>query len=91
LSIESSQRISQQCKNAPGLHESMIETTYILPAKEVRLLGNFQPDISKTERHGQRDSSSDADQEYIYLMGSETSPSLRCKLLTEILKPSTRV
>jgi len=29
---------------------------------------------------------SHADQEYIYLI-SETSPSLRCKLLTEIIKP----
>jgi len=37
--------------------------TYILPAKERRLLGKFQPDSFKT-------------------MGSETSPSLRCMLLT---------
>jgi len=70
--------------------------TYILPAKERRLLEKFQPDSFKTERqvcvetdgHGYIDSSSDADQEYIYFMGSETSPSLRCKLLTEIIIPS---
>jgi len=37
------------------------------------------------------DSSSDADQEYIYFMGSETSSSLPCKLLTEIIIPSARV
>jgi len=59
-------------------------------------LEKFQPDSFKTERlvcvetDGQTDrrtwldSSSHADQEYIYFMGSETSPSLRCKLLTEI-------
>jgi len=33
---------------------------------------------------------SDPDQEYIYFMGAEMSPSLRCKLLTEIIIPSTR-
>jgi len=63
--------------------------TYILPAKEIRLLGKFQPDSFKTERlvcvetDGQTDmaSSSHVDQEYIYFMGSETSPPLLCKLL----------
>jgi len=35
--------------------------------------------------------SSDADQEYIYFKGLETSPSLRCKLLTEIIITSARV
>ncbi|XP_050743901.1 uncharacterized protein LOC127011036 [Drosophila biarmipes] len=58
--------------------------TFILPAIERRLLEKFQPDSFKTERrtngHGYIDSSSDADQEYIYFMGSEESPSLRCKL-----------
>jgi len=34
---------------------------------------------------------SDPDQEYIYFMESETSPSLRCKLLTEIIILSARV
>jgi len=71
--------------------------TYILPTIDIRLLGKFQPDSFKTERlvcvetDGQIDSSSDADQEYIYFMGSETSPSLSCKLLTEINIPSARV
>jgi len=41
-----------------------------------------QPDIAR---------SSDADHEYIYFMGSETTPSLRCKLLTEIIILSARV
>jgi len=35
--------------------------------------------------------SSDADQEYIYFIGSETSPSLRYKLLTNITIPSARI
>jgi len=65
--------------------------TYILPAKDIRLLGKFQPDSFKTERlvcveaDGQTDRRTwldrlvhDADQEYIYFMGSETSPSLPC-------------
>jgi len=81
--------------------------TYILPAKDIRLLGKFQPDSFKTERlvvvetdgqtarrtdgHGYIDSSSHADQECIYFMGSETTLSLRCKLLTEIIIPSARV
>jgi len=44
----------------------------------IRLLEKFQPDSFKTERlvcvetDGQIDSSSHADQEYIYFMGSET-------------------
>jgi len=71
--------------------------TYILPAKERKLLGKFQPDSFKTKRlvcvetDEQIDSFSDADQEDIYFMGSETSPSLRCKLLTEIIIASARV
>jgi len=45
--------------------------TYILPAKERRLLGKLQSDSFKTERlvcvetDGQTDMASDADQEYI--------------------------
>jgi len=73
--------------------------TYILPTKETRPLGKLQPDSFKTDRlicvetDGQKDmarsSSGDADKEYIYFM--ETSPSLRCKLLNEIMVPSARV
>jgi len=68
--------------------------TFILPAKERRLLGEFQADSFKTEKlvcvetDGQTDM---ADQEHKYFMGSETSPSMRCKLLTEIVVPSARV
>jgi len=63
--------------------------TNIQPAKEIRLLEKLQPDSFKTERldcvetDGQTDgrtwsdSTSEADQEYIYFMGSETSPLLR--------------
>jgi len=66
-------------------------------------LGKFQTDSFKTERlvgvepdglsdrRTWLDSSSDADQEYIYFMGSETSPSLRCKILTEIIISFARV
>jgi len=73
-----------------------LASTYILPAIETRLLGNFYPDSFKTERERNEqtymiDSSRDVDKEYIYFMGSETSPSLRWKLLTEIIIPSARV
>jgi len=36
-------------------------------------------DLYTTCKRKMMDSSSDADQEYIYFMGPETSPSLRCK------------
>ncbi len=38
-------------------------------------------------RHGQNDWAVDADQEYIWFIGSETTPSLRFKLLTEMRIP----
>jgi len=65
--------------------------TYIPSAKEIRLFVRFHPDSFKTKRLVcvETDNrcwldqhSSDADQEYLYFMGSETSPSLGCKLLT---------
>jgi len=76
--------------------------TYILPAKEIRLLGKFQPDSSETGRLDCVETDEQTDmarstrlvmliKEYIYFMGSETSPSLRCKLLTEIIIPSAKV
>jgi len=74
--------------------------TYILPAKDRRLLEKFQPDSFKTERlvcvetDGQTDMARSTRLVmliYIYFMGSKTSPSLRCKLMTEIIIPSARV
>jgi len=77
--------------------------TYILPAKDIRLLGKFQPDSFKAERlvcvekDGQTDMARSTrlimliKNICIYFTGSETSPSLRCKLLTEINIPSARV
>jgi len=63
--------------------------TYKLPAKERRLLGTFQPDSFKTERLVCVQT--DGQIKNIFFMGSETSPSLRCKLLTDINIPSARV
>jgi len=60
-------------------------------------LGNFEPDSFSLRRNARTASqtdmarSSDADQKYTHFMGSETSPSLRYKLLTEIIVPSARV
>jgi len=78
-----------------------LDPTYILPAKEIRLLGKLHPDIFKTERlvyvgtDGQTDMARSTLLvkliKNIYFMGSETSPSLRCKLLIEIIIPSARV
>jgi len=75
--------------------------TYILPAKERRLLGKFQSDSFNAERlvcvetDGQTDMARSSRLvmliKNIYFMGSETSPSLRCKHLTEIIIPSARV
>jgi len=53
--------------------------TYILPAKDIRLFGKFQPDCFKTERLVCVETDGQTD-----MARSETSPSLRCKLLTEI-------
>jgi len=36
-------------------------------------------------------SPSDVDQEYIHFVGSKTPPSLRCKLITDIIILSSRV
>jgi len=75
--------------------------TYILLAKDIRPLGKFQPDSFKTERQvcvetdGQTDMARSTHLvmliKNIYFIGSETSPTLRCKLLTEINIPSARV
>jgi len=63
-------------------------STYILPAKDIRLWGKFQPDSFKTERLSL--CRKHADHEYIHFMGSETSLSLFHKLLTEIIILSAR-
>jgi len=72
--------------------------TYILPAKDIRLLGKFQPDSYKTERlvcvetDGQTDMARST--RLVMLIKNKYSlwgPSLRCKLLTEIIIPSARV
>jgi len=72
--------------------------TYILPAKDIRLLGKFQPDSFKTERlvcvktDGQTDMARST--RLVMLIKNKYSfwgPSLRCKLLTEIIIPSARV
>jgi len=61
--------------------------TYILPAEERRLLGKFQPDSFKTERIVCLETDGHTDRRAcIYFMGSETTSSLRCKIMTEITK-----
>jgi len=73
-----------------------IDPTYILPAKDIRLLGKFQPDSFKTERlvcvetDGQTDMARST-RLVMLIKNIYTSPSLRCKLLTEIIIPSARV
>jgi len=73
--------------------------TYILPVQiEISLLGRFHPDSFKTERLVCIETDRRADDMarstrlvmlikniHIYFMGLETSPLLRCKLLTEII------
>jgi len=78
-----------------------IRLVYILPAKEIRLLGKFQRNSFKTERlvcvetDGQTDMARSIRLvmliKNIYTLWSESSPSLRCKLLIEIIIPSARV
>jgi len=79
--------------------------TYTLPAMEIKLLGRFHPDSFKTERLVcvQTDRRTWLDRlflwcfeeyiMYIYIsfMGSDTSPSLHCKLLTDVITPSAMV
>jgi len=59
--------------------------TYILPAIEIRLLGSFHPDSSKTERLVcvESDSRTDIASSTRLVVGK--SPSLPCQLLTEII------
>jgi len=82
-------------------------TAYILSAIETRYLEKFQPFSLKTKRLDRRTEEQTSGQSdmagsnqlvmlikiyiYIYFMGSETSPLLRCKLLNEINIPSARV
>jgi len=70
--------------------------TYRLPAKEIGLLGKFQADSFKTEildcveTDGQTDMTRST-RLVMLIKNIYTSPSLRCKLLTEINIHSARV